>query len=182
MRNAYQTLGIPERLVVSEAELAAVFREAGARTHPDAGGAEDDFAELRWAMAILTSPSQRLRHWLEIRGCQVDPRGTVDAGLMDLFAEVGALSQRAEALVRKRGEARSALGLALLEPETQECREAVESLVAAVERAIERETAGFPELERAEDPDAGALSETVRNLAFLEKWRASLRSLFSRLV
>lgn len=182
MSNAYRTLGIPERLAIGGAELAAAFREAGAKVHPDAGGADEEFASLRKAMDILASPSKRLRHWLELRGCEIDPRGAVDHALMDLFAEVGGVTQRAEEVVRKRAATRSALALAMLEAPAQACREEVEASVARVEHAISREMAGFAALESAEEVDADKLSRTIRNLAFLEKWKASLRAAYSRLV
>lgn len=182
MRNAYDTLGLPERLVLSDDELSAAFRGAGATAHPDAGGGEDDFADLRRAMEVLSSPSKRLRHWLELRGCEVDPRGAVDHGLIELFSEIGSVTQRAEALVRKRSETRSALALAMLESATQACREEVEAAGSGVERAIGRESGGFAGLETAEEIDVDEISRVVRNLAFLEKWQASLRSLYSRLV
>lgn len=182
MRSAFDTLGIPQALAIDEAGLAAAFREAGAKVHPDAGGAEEDFAELRRAMEVLSSPSKRLRHWLELRGIEVDPRGTVDDGLMDLFSEVGTVTGQAEALVRKRAETRSTLALAMLESGTQVCRESVETASARVDRAIERETALFPAFEAAEDIDVSEASRVVRNLAFLEKWKSSLRGLFGRLV
>ncbi|MCP5532034.1 MAG: DnaJ domain-containing protein [Akkermansiaceae bacterium] len=182
MRSAFDTLGIPQGLVVDESALAAAFREAGAKVHPDAGGAEEDFAELRRAMDVLSSPSKRLRHWLELRGIEVDPRGTVDDRLMDLFSEVGAVTGQAEVLVRKRAETRSALALAMLEGDTQVCRESVEAASAKVDQAIGRETALFPAFETAADIDVSEASRVVRNLAFLEKWKSSLRGLYARLV
>jgi curved DNA-binding protein CbpA len=182
MNNAFEILGIAPRLAIEVDELRAAFREAGKTAHPDAGGLNEDFAMLREAFETLSSPSRRLRHWLELRGTPVEPRGAVNAELMDLFAEVGSATQRAESLVRKRGEAKSALGLAVLEREANACRQAVEQALALVENAIERETSRFPGMEKAAVVDSAAASETARNLAFLEKWRASLRSVFSRLV
>ena len=127
-------------------------------------------------------PSRRLRHWLETRGIAVETRGTVDPRVMDLFATVGEVSQRAEALVRRRQETKTSLGLAMLESETQRCREAVEGAIATMEAAIATQCAVFTHYEAAESPDAAAVSTTVRNLAFLEKWQAGLRSLYARLV
>ena len=44
--DAFELLGVPRRLEVSEGELRAAFREAGKRVHPDAGGCEAEFAKL----------------------------------------------------------------------------------------------------------------------------------------
>ena len=180
--DAFNMLGLAPRLVISEEELRAAFREAGKTAHPDAGGGDEDFSRLCQAMDALTSPSRRLRHWLELRGMEVDPRGVVDAALMDLFGKVGEATQRAEALIRKREETKSALGLAMLERETHLCREAVERAIGWVEAAILTECGTFAGIEDSESLDLNAVSKSVRNLTFLEKWKAGLRSVFSRLV
>lgn len=182
MINAYEILGIDPALTISDEALRAAFREAGKTAHPDAGGGDAEFARLREAFEILGSPSKRLKHWLELRGHTVETRGVVDTSLMDLFGQVGEITQRAEAVIRKRGETKSALGLAMLESQTQVCREDVEKALRLVEAAIENACAVFPEIESAETPDLESATKTVRNLAFLEKWRAGLRSVFSRLV
>ena len=182
MRSAFEILGIDARLVIDDEAIGAAFREAGKSAHPDAGGADDEFARLREAFEVVSSPSKRLRHWLEIRGIAVEPRGVVDSSLMDLFSTVGEVTQGAEALIRRRCESKSALGLAMLESETQRCRESVEEAIRSVESAIASETAGFPELENKDAPNDRVASEMVRNLTFLEKWRAGLRGTYSRLV
>jgi curved DNA-binding protein CbpA len=182
MKNAFEVLGLEPSLVLGEESLRAAFLRSGKEAHPDAGGGEGEFERLKEAREILSSPCRRLRHWLELRGTPVDVRGPVDAAMMDLFAEVGAVTQRTEAVLRKREEAKSALGLAMVEGETQVCREMVEKAIRQVEEAIGRESAVFPAFEGAAEPDVAVASRVARNLAFLEKWRAGLRGLFSRLV
>ena len=178
--NAFETLGMEPRLVVDDEALREAFREAGRRAHPDGGGGEEDFARLRAAYEILLSPSRRLGHWLELHGVTVEPRGTLGAGLVDLFARISETTHQAEALIRKREQAKSALGRAMLEGEAQACREEVQAALRLVEQAIAGECAGFAGYEQAPASEAAALA--VRNLAFLEKWRATLRAMFARLV
>ncbi len=168
--------------MISEDVLRAAWREAGKRAHPDAGGSDAGFAELRDAFARLSSPAQRLRHWLDLRSTPADIRGSIGSGLMDLFSEVGAVSNRAEEIIRQRDSAKSSLVRAMLEGETQLCREAVEVAIASVEAEIEREMEAFPVYQTVELPDVDAASKTARNLAFLEKWRAGLRGCYARLV
>jgi curved DNA-binding protein CbpA len=182
MKNAFEILGIAPRLLIDEETLRAAFREAGKTAHPDAGGVHDEFAKLREAYEIISSPSKRLKHWLELRGTPAETRGPVDPLLMDLFSEVGAATQRGDALIRRRDETKSALGLAMLEREMHSCREAVEDALSHVESAISRECSVFPGIEQAAAPDMEAASKSARNLAFLEKWRTGLRGLFARLV
>jgi curved DNA-binding protein CbpA len=180
--NAFATIGIETQLVIDDERLRAAYRDAGRTAHPDTGGDEASFAALNEAFEMLSSPSRRLRHWLELRDLTVETRGPVAPAIMDLFSRIGEASQRADSLVRRRDEAKSALGLALLERETQECREEVERSIALVEAAIGNECAAFSNYQNSDIPDVKAASATARNLAFLEKWRAGLRSAFARLV
>jgi hypothetical protein len=55
-------------------------------------------------------------------------------------------------------------------------------MITIIEAAIERETARFPDYENDATAGIDAAAASVRNLAFLEKWRLTLRGLFSRLV
>ncbi len=182
MANAFDCLGLQLCLVLSEEMLREAFRAAGKQAHPDGGGADGEFTALNEAFSILASPARRLRHWLEMRGLTVETRGTIDTALMDLFSQVGTITQRAEILIRRRDEAKSALARAMLEAETQICREELEAAIATVEAWITRECGVFPELEKSENLDVEAASKVARNLVFLEKWRVGLRSCFSRLV
>ncbi len=180
--DAFRILGMEPKLVLADDALRDAFREAAKRAHPDAGGGDGEFAALREAFAVVSSPSRRLRHWLELRGMPGEVRGSIDNLLMDLFAEIGAITQLAEAVIRQRDEAKSALVRAMLERETQVCREAVQRAIFQVEMAITRECAIFAVLEKSADLDVAAAAKIARNLAFLEKWRAGLRACFGRLV
>ena len=180
--NAFQILGIEPALSLSEAALREAFLAAGKAAHPDAGGGEGEFAALREALAVLSSPSRRLKHWLELRGTPGEVRGTIDPELMDLFSAVGAVTQQAEAAIRKRDDAKSALVRAMLETEIQLAREAVERAISQVEAAIQCECAGFSDWEKSSEVDIGTASRTARNLVFLEKWHGGLRGCYSWLV
>jgi curved DNA-binding protein CbpA len=182
MMSAFKILGMEPRLVLTDEALRDLFREAGKRMHPDAGGGEGEFAALREAFAVVSSPSRRLRHWLELRGMVADVRGTIESSLMDVFSEVGAVTQRAEACIRKREEAKSVLVRAMLEGETQICREAVEAAISKVDDLIDRECVPFQAWENSETIAMDGASKAARNLAFFEKWRAGLRNCYARLV
>ncbi len=182
MVNPFQILGIKPRLVLSDEDLRGVLREAGKQAHPDAGGENGAFVAVREAFAVVSSPSQRLRAWLEWRGSPGEFRGSIDDALMDLFVELAAVTQKAEAVIRQRDESKSALGRALLEGDTQICRETVEAAIAKVESVIGGECAAFADFENAQPLEIAVASQVARNLAFLEKWRLGLRACFSRLV
>lgn len=181
MRSPFELLGVEPRLVIDREEINQAFREAGKSAHPDAGGNEEQFSRLQEAAALLQSPSRRLQAWLEAKGVAIEARGAVGSALMDLFGLVGETTQSAEAVIRKREGARTALAKALLEDETQRCREQLERVMRKVEEALQAACSWFSELERSDEPAHPAAMETLRDLRFLEKWQASLRSHYSRM-
>lgn len=180
--NPFETLGLGPRLVLDREELNQAFREAARTVHPDAGGCEEEFADLQRALNQLLSPAGRLAAWLAAMGVEVEPRGAVEPTLMDLFGRVGEVSQRAERLIRNRQTARSALAKALLEEEVHRCREQVEQAIDAVEQALDAACAAFPAFEDSPAPPADAAMELLRKLRFLEKWQAGLRGVYGQLL
>jgi len=175
-------MGIAPSLMMDDDALRGIFLKSSKRLHPDAGGGEGEFSALREALAVLTSPAGRLKLWMELRGTPAMVRGVIDTSLMDVFSEVGRVTQGAETLIRKRDEAKTALVRAMLEGETQIQREEVEKMIAKVDDLIRAECHAFAGLEAGESFDHEAASVTARNLTFLEKWRAGLRGCYSRLV
>lgn len=179
--NPFEILGLEPRLAMDRDALNQAFRDAGKLAHPDAGGSEEGFAQLQAAVDVLSSPARRLRAWLESKGVQVDCRGSIGSEMMDEFGRVGEVSQQAEAVIRKREAAQSALAKAMIESETQLCREELEAAISRLEGLIDGICSGFLGLEQS-----GCISDDAmqwhRNLTFLEKWRASLRSLYARLL
>ena len=182
MTNAFEALGLNQSLIITQDELNAAFREAGKSVHPDAGGGEGEFAALQKAYETIASPSRRLRHWLELRGVEVDTRGTIGPEIMDLFSRLSDVTQRADVHARKKQNMKSALGLAMLEGESHQCREQVEEMNREIESAIQRECGTFQIIEKSDPVDVDLVAEKIRNLVFLEKWQASMRGLFSKLL
>lgn len=177
MTDAFATLGIPRRLAWTEDELRQAFRDAGKSAHPDAGGTGGGFQALQEALGILSSPSRRVKHWLQLREIPGDDRGTLGSDLMDAFSQIGSILQEADALIRKREAAQSALAKAMLEGATQILRERIETGQASLENLIIPRLARFDFLETGE----GDPWQVVRDLAFLEKWQAQLRERYGRL-
>lgn len=157
---------------VDEELLKARFKELAARCHPDCGGAKEDFEILNKAYGVLSSPAQTLRHYLEVKGLEYDPRGVVGNELMDLFVMVGGLLQEADGFIRKQETASSALAKALLEPQSMALQEQLSQLIDAVVQAEQQQRAALAN---------GDLAQIARNLAFLEKWRSQLRQRFAGL-
>ena len=173
----FTRLGLEQRLAIPEEELREAFRAAGKRDHPDAGGTGEDFTALQQAYARLSSPTKRLRAWLECRGMQGEERGSISADLLDLFSKVGTALQQADEVTRRRGAALSALAKAMLEPQVQAAREGLEAALEQVGVATGAREAGFAEIEAGRgDPWVIA-----RDLAFLEKWQGELKARFAGL-
>lgn len=173
----FTRLGLEQRLTFSEAELREAFRAASKSGHPDAGGSGDEFALLQDAFARLSSPSRRLRCWLEAKGLTGEERGAISPALLDLFGLVGTALQQADGVTKRREAALSALAKAMLEPAVQQAREALEAALEPVATAIQAEEAHFPDLEAGH----GDPWPVARDLAFLEKWQAELKSRFAGL-
>jgi len=175
--DAFQELGIERKLVVSSEEVREAFRAAGKDRHPDAGGCPDDFARLREASERLSEPSRRLVHWLETGGIEGTMRGSVSSALMEWFGEIGPLLQEADALIRERGRASTALARAMLEGRVQSLRESLEALQDRLEVAEGERVERFPEVEQGRADGW----ELARELAFLGKWRAQVRERYAAL-
>lgn len=175
--DAFERLGLKQRLAISEEELREAFRAAGKRDHPDAGGTGEDFTQLQEAYARLSSPAKRLKAWLECRGLQGEERGSISPDLLDLFSKVGTALQQADDVTRRRGASLSALAKAMLEPQVQAAREELEAALEHVSVAVGAREAGFAEIEAG----GGEPSVMARDLAFLEKWQAELKARFAGL-
>ena len=164
--------------MVSDEEIREAFRQRAAVLHPDSGGDEKEFAKLQGAQEMLMSPARRLKEWMLAKGMEVDARGQISSRLMDLFQRVSEVGAAAEALIKENANAGSALVKAMVEVRMMKQRDQVSELLENVGGEIADRVASFPKVELGElDP-----AVIMRDLVFLEKWRATLRGIFSRLI
>ncbi len=185
--DAFELLGLPQRLVLDEEELKAAYHQRSSNLHPDQHpdqNVDGDFARLVQAKQILASPGKRLQHLLELRLGESAPdgRGTLGAELMDRFGKVANCLSAADAVIGKRERAQSALARALTENEAAMAREALERNQAELRAEIGKQLELFPKFD-ADGVEAhltGA-AECSRNLAFLEKWQVQLKDRFAKL-
>lgn len=175
--DAFACLGLDRSLVIDEDDLSAAFREVGKERHPDHGGSVEAFEELEQAQRTLKDPASRLKHWLELEGVDGSLRGAVGSELMDLFTELGDLLQRADALIRDREAAASALAKAMLEGKTQAVRDELEAVLVKIESAVESRTVLFPDIAAGQHDGW----EVARDLTFLSKWQGQARERFGSL-
>ncbi|GAA5480929.1 hypothetical protein [Haloferula sargassicola] len=175
--DAFAELGLERRLVISDEEIRAAFREAGKSRHPDAGGDAGDFERLQQAVTLLTDPSERLKQWLELEGIEGSLRGAVGSGVMDLFSEIGRKLQQADAVIREKEAAQSLLAKALLEAKAQDCRERLEVCQQRLEVERRQREESFPAVESGR-ADGWQLA---RELAFIGKWLGQVRARYAAL-
>lgn len=164
--------------MVSDEEIREAFRVRAAVLHPDSGGDEQEFAKLQGAQDVLLSPARRLKQWMSARGIEADARGQIEGGLMDLFQKVSEVGAASELLIRENAGAKSALVKAMVEVKLIKQRESVKSLLENVADEIQQRIDRFPEIEQGRlDP-----AIMMRDLVFLEKWRATLKGVYGRLM
>lgn len=176
--NAFESLGLETSLVISGEEIREAFRLRAADSHPDGGGDEAGFAELREAREILESPAKRLREWLRVKGVEADARGTIAGELVDFFQKVAEAGAEAEAAIKSSTDAQSALAKGMAEVRLMGARDKVKNLLAEIDAGIAGRVAMFSDIEKGDFDAATAM----RDLVFLEKWRSAMRSLYGRLM
>ncbi len=176
--NAFERLGLELRLDLSEGEIREAFRKRAADVHPDSGGDEEDFAKLQGAQEVLLSPAKRLKEWLAATGMEVDSRGQIGTGLMDLFQKVAEVGNAAEASIKLAASSQSSLAKALAEVKLMAERERVKALLGEIGGEIGVRVSVFPSIEVGE----ATPGKVMRDLVFLEKWQASLKSVYGRLM
>jgi hypothetical protein len=178
--DAFVELAVERCLDLDLQDLQEQHDRLSREVHPDAGGAEGDFDRLRESFEILRDPVRRVRHWLELHGAK--PGMAVDGQALELFGVVGGLIERCDAVVKRKGEGRSALVKSLAEREGIGLLMEVEELLARVgeeRRRLEGRFSEFDARGRAESlPEVISVAGT---LIFLDRWEGQLRERWVRL-
>ncbi|WP_250292332.1 DnaJ domain-containing protein, partial [Frankia sp. CiP1_Cm_nod1] len=68
----YDVLGVPP--AASQAQIVAAYRRAARRTHPDTGGSEHAFRQVRRAYEVLGDPERRRDYDRRVRAHPVPGR------------------------------------------------------------------------------------------------------------
>ncbi len=97
---------------------------------------------------------------------------------MDLFQKVSEVGAAAEHLIRENESAKSVLVKAMAEVKLIKQRELIKELLETVDSELDRRTGNFQQVEEGQI-DPGTI---MRDLIFLEKWRATLRGIYGRLI
>ncbi len=174
--NPFLTFTLKPLLTIDEDKLKQLYQNLAAQNHPDKGGDKTTFDTINKDYQILLSPAKRLKAYMEACDIAHDFRGAVSNDLMDLFMQVSALVQQADAFIRKKSAATSVLAKALLEGESMELQDQLSTLIQSIEHNEDTIIQSFQQV-----VDQSTLPQTARNLAFLEKWRAQLQQRYGAL-
>ena len=182
MEDAFATLSLPRRLSLIEDEVRSAYLTLSKSATPEQQEA------LNAARSKIETPDKRLRHYMELAAPpevnQWRAVGMPDS-LMNLFMNVGAAKQRADALLARREAAQSSLAKALLQPAILAERDAIESLAASLASLLEETCAQLPALDNAlcdgSEQAWHQVATLQAHLAYLMKWQAQVRELLLRL-
>ncbi len=176
MIDPFERFGLPRRLVPDSGLIEEVTRKELKRVHPDVGGAEGEFEQLRKAADQITSPIGRLGLALEFLGNRLDERGSVPGEVMDFFSPVADILQKVDCFVRERGQAMSGLGKAVLDARVPALKGELEKLITGITTLEESYLGRFGRFdEEGWETCQDEMREVYRALSFLRKWLAQLR-------
>ncbi len=180
--NAFERLGLPLKLALDEVLLSERVTAESRLHHPDAGGDESVFREVRKAGEVLSVPALRIREALVLAGGDPSERGEVSPDVMDLFTPVAGVLGEVSEFVSKRTKALSGLGRAVLDaglPVVKARLEEVTGKVVGREAELISRFARIDEL--GWENCLAEMGEVSRGLAFMRKWLGQLREAHGRL-
>jgi len=176
--SAFERLGFPKKLAFEEAQLDEKFRELSKDKHPDLGGDEKAFQEIRRAYEELKSPLSRLKSAL----AEVDTRGAISNELMDLFGPVAELIQKVNDFSTERSKAKSDLGKAVLDAQIPLLKAGLEEKLSSLDEIEEDLESNFVHFDECGWEECQAeMAEVFRGLTFIVKWKGQLRASLGKL-
>jgi hypothetical protein len=173
MTNLFAILGLPESLLLDHSEIEGAWRAATKKAHPDQKRDSESLisADLNRARSVLSSPAERLAHWLELKAGEHEANRSLDPELMDLFASVHTALQKADSVISRNQNSTTALAKALLTKESVEAQLCIQQKMSHIHQFKESIINIFPEIDEA--ARSGNFESAQRNLSqlkFLTKW------------
>jgi curved DNA-binding protein CbpA len=184
MTDYFALLEQPRAPWLDLAALKDAYHRKTLQTHPDtaAPDRQSDFAQLNEAYQVLQDPKRRLHHLLSLENCAPPSANVaIPHELQELFLLIGALNQRANALLQNTRATSNALSRSLLKPqmvgtqkEVSDLREKVRELFDVATEQLGEINSGWQN-DRA--PQLAALSNLYFKFAYLGRWSAQLDEL-----
>ncbi len=180
--SAFDLLNLPYYANIDEDMLRERFQTLSLELHPDQGGDEAEFKALNHAYQTLRTASGRLKELFSIYHVDYASRGTVAPELIDLFMSTGDLLQRIDSHLRSKEAATTTLNKALLETQSMTLQQELSHQIQQVEETLKQAHSHLQTIDQQGVLSCTELAtQTARNLAFLEKWRAQLKERFGQL-
>ena len=165
MTDAFAEFGLEARPWLEPSAILSQYHELAALRHPDkCGGDPLPLSALNEARRILTSPTLRLRHLLELHGFAADHAGTFEPDF-EFFSQVGTLAKKAAAL---SGGAEESPGAAPLQQEIAALLKSIHLRIRNGEEKIRSLDAAWPDFAPHE------LARLAEEFSYLKKWEKSL--------
>lgn len=184
MTDYFALLEQPRAPWLDPAALKEAYHRKTLQSHPDtaAPDRESDFAEFNEAYQVLQDPKRRLHHLLSLEdGTPPSANQTIPQELQELFLLVGALTQRANALLEKTRTVSNALSRSLLKPQIVELQKEVGSLREKVRNLNDGANEQLREINSAWQNDragrVAALTNLYFTLAYVGRWSGQLDEL-----
>jgi curved DNA-binding protein CbpA len=188
MTDYFALLEQPRAPWLDPAALKEAYHRKTLQSHPDTAtpDGESDFAELNEAYQVLQDPKRRLHHLLILEnGAPPSANQTIPRELQELFLLVGALTQRANALLEKTRTVSNALSRSLLKPQIVELQKEVGDLREKIRNLNDTANEQLREINSAWQNDRAGQVVPLSNLyftfAYLGRWSAQLDELAYRL-
>lgn len=193
MTDCFALLNFPRTPWIDPAKAQARFLELSAGAHPDRvhnlgaaeiAGANETFAELNKAFAVLRDHKERLHHLLALeRGSAPTAAQNIPNELIDLFAPIGQACRQVDSFLAERNRATSPMLQAQLFAQGLEWTDRIGELqqqVREVRTRAEEELKGiaqrFPERKELD-----RLATLAHTFAMIAKWEAQLQERFANL-
>ena len=173
MTNPFAILGLPESLLLDPAAIESSWREHH-RDHEAAS--TGDASDHNRARALLSDPVSCLAAWLEVKAPEIAPDRSIPPALMDLFAKIGPVLARTDALLARHRQATTALARALLTKDCITAQLEVQALLQEIQPVKATFLDRFAAFEKAaEHEDFAAAAAALGPLKFLKKWEEQCR-------
>ena len=190
--NPFDLLGVPEKAWQDLESLKSSYQKRSHTLHPDSDPSsgvmpDKQLAELNQAYKVIRSPGHRLQSLLELRfGQAFMLKGAIPGPLLDLFAEVGAALEQADAFIMKKSKTSTALAQAVITLQLVDVQRSLEKVASSVGDAMEcakRRLYDIDDLlDRGGQDALEAGSSLCRELIYLEKWQGQIQARFHGLI
>ncbi len=175
----FAVLGQEHRAELDVDALRETFQRLSRECHPDVGGELAEFEKINRAQSVLSDPVSRLRHLYELEFGEFLPSsGSFTEQAMGLFTAVGAAIADADAYLKRKSAATTAISRALIARDQEDIQRAVMRSCGEVRARREELLLSLADIDMnlVVDRNQGReLAEGLcRELSFLSKWERQL--------